>query len=83
MPFFKPIIIGGIDIEVESYSGSSEIEGVRFYIDNELKCVDYTPPYSMMWKKITPLKFKHTIKIVAFTSTGNEASVETTVWRFL
>ena len=85
IPFFTPLIIGRIDIEVNViYNDQSEINRVEFYIDDELKETDISGPYSWMWDERTPLRFRHTIKVMAYDNTGNySASDEINVWKFL
>jgi hypothetical protein len=79
MPFFTTLIIGHINITVIAFDESG-IDRVEFYIDDKLKSTITSPPYYWMWKEIK--FFKHTIKAIAFNSTGNYKSDEITVWKF-
>jgi len=82
--FFRiPLIIGNIDITVNAIDSSS-IEKVYFYIDEELESVDNSSPYIYPWTrdKITLLKHRHTLKVVAFDNAGNSASDEIKVRKF-
>jgi parallel beta-helix repeat protein len=79
MPFFTTLIIGHINITVIAFDESG-IDRVEFYIDGKLKSTITSPPYYWMWKEIK--FFKHTIKAIAFNSTGNYKSDEITVWKF-
>lgn len=56
----KTIIIGKITIEARAYNA----EKVEFYIDNELKYVDTSEPYSWTFDEF--LIGKHEIKLVAY-----------------
>jgi len=77
-----PFIIGKIDIEVDSLHSGSNINKVNFYIDNKLKYTDYAKPYNWTWDEKTLLKFRHTIKVIAYDTSGNKGSDEMTVWKF-
>jgi len=84
IPFFTPLIIGHIDIEVNVIcNDQSEINRVEFYIDDELKETDISEPYSWIWDERTPLKFRHTITIIAYDNAGNSANEEIAVRKFL
>jgi len=79
---FKPWIIGGIDIDVDASDDQSDIERVEFYIDDELKETDTTEPYSWTWDERTLLRFRHTIKVIAYDNADNNASDEICVMKF-
>ncbi len=81
MPFFVTIIIGNIDIEVDA-SDDNEVDRVEFYIDNEYVGNDTMAPYSWNWDEQTPLRFRHTIIVIAYDSAGNSKSDEIIVWKF-
>jgi len=80
LPFFRPLIIGGIDIEVEASDNISGISRIEFYVDGETKEFDYSEPYSWTWDE--KAFFKHTLKVVAFDRSGNIANDEIPVWKF-
>jgi PKD repeat protein len=82
MPFLTTIIVGSINIEVQASDYESGIDCVEFYIDNELKKTDNLAPYSWMWNEHTPFRFRHTIKAVAYDTSGNSAVKEADVWKF-
>ena len=67
------IICGPIDITVDVNSDAG-IDRVEFYIDNKLKTVDTTEPYSCKWMPLIP--FKHAIKAVVYDANGNYADDE-------
>ncbi|MEA2055189.1 MAG: beta-galactosidase trimerization domain-containing protein [Candidatus Thermoplasmatota archaeon] len=75
----KAIIIGKITIQAEAYSIEG-IEKVEFYIDDELKFVDYDEPYEWIWNEFA--FGRHEIKVMAYDSMGNEASDEQEIWIF-
>jgi len=83
MPFLTTIIVGSINIEIQASDYESGIDRVEFYIDNELKKTDDIAPYSLRWNEHTPFKFRHTIKAVAYDTSGNSAVEETNVWKFI
>ena len=80
MPFFMPIIVGSINVEVEVIEPDSGINRVEFYIDNELMETDIEPPYSWMWSKKT--FSKHTIKTIAYSNLETKTPDELAVWKF-
>jgi len=55
------------------------IQRVEFYIDNQLKHTSYEEPYTWEWKKGP---FKHTIKAIAYDSTGHSTSIEQDVFKW-
>jgi leucyl aminopeptidase len=78
-----PVILGFIAIEVNATDDRSGVNKVDFYVDGVLKETDTTAPYSWTWSERTPLKFKHTIKVIATDNTlKNTASAESVVWKF-
>ncbi|RLF41295.1 MAG: hypothetical protein DRN12_03545, partial [Thermoplasmata archaeon] len=82
IPFLTVVILGNINIEVEAVDYESGIDRVEFYIDDTLKSVDYSEPYSFMWDEDTSQEFKHTIKVIAYDRERNNASEEIRIWRF-
>jgi len=80
LPFSKPFIIGKITIQVEATPKPFEIERVEFYIDDTLKATDTEVPYQWTWD--TSAFFKHTIKVIAYDTTGKSDSDELTVKKF-
>ena len=78
--FISAIIIGKIDIEVNAFDNLSGINRVEFYIDDELKDVDDTKPYSWTWdEKVT--FFPYEIKVIAYDNAGNQNSDIRKVWK--
>ena len=82
--FRKSLILGSIDVTVEAIDYFSGINRVEFYIDNELKTVDNSSPFIYAWTmdKITFLRHRHTIKVIAFDNAGNSANDEIKVRKF-
>lgn len=80
MPLCVPLIIGKITIEVNVSSNQSNITQVDFYIDNELKATVTSQPYTWTWD--TRAFFRHSLKVTADNSFGNNASFELLVWKF-
>lgn len=78
--FSKPVIIGRITIEVDALQEPFGIDRVEFFIDDGLKATDTTAPYTWTWD--TPAFFKHTIKVIAYDTSGSSASDEITVKKF-
>jgi len=79
IPFFITIIIKQITIEVEATDPDDGVEKVEFYINNELMETDEVPAngiYSWTWEKRMFLRWRYTIKVVAYDS---ENSVEESI----
>jgi hypothetical protein len=74
------LAIGKISIEATAACADSPIEKVEFYVDNTLQGTDTTAPYSWVWK--TPALFRHSIKVVAYDTTGRTTSRDVTLWKF-
>ena len=64
LPFFTPVIIGEINVEVYVTDGGYEIEQVEFFIDDELKSTDYEYPYEYLWDEKTI--GQRTLKAIAY-----------------
>lgn len=77
LPFFTPVILRDIDIEV---TASENTDYVEFYIDDVLKNTDNKAPYVWLWDE--KAFFRHKIKVEAYDNTGNSASDERVVWIF-
>jgi hypothetical protein len=80
------IIYGPITITANVTSDQS-ITRVEFWVDGKLKGTVATAPYTYLWKPIIQFKglsLKHTIKVIAYDSSGNHASADLNVtkWRF-
>ena len=80
LPFFIPIIIGGIDVEIYASDDKSGVDHVSFYLDGMLKANLTSEPYKWTWNEKTP--GRHTIKATAYDIAGNQATDEIIVWRF-
>jgi len=83
LPFFKTIILGSIDIEVNASDAESGMNRVEFYIDDELKYTDDSPPYSWTWDEKTPLRFRHTVRVIAYDNAAQPSNETINVWKFL
>jgi len=59
------IIVGKITVAVYAEG----VERVEFFLDNEMRFVDRTPPFE--WKIEKPLKGKHSIRVVAYSRNGS------------
>lgn len=81
IPLLKPLIIGPIDIEVDTSDVEFDVEGVEFYIDGKLKNTDTNEPYIWRWSKIS--LFKHVVEAVAFSQDGERGGRTLMVRKFL
>jgi len=77
----KPIIIGDIKIRVDSSDLTSGVNRIEFYINEELKSIDYDYPYSWIWSEKN-LHINYILKLVSYDDAGNIAKNETTIMRF-
>jgi hypothetical protein len=82
--FFITIIIKKITIEVEATDSDDGVDRVEFYINNKHMGTDEAPAngvYSWTWEKRTFLRWRYTIKVVAYDS-ENSVGKEIKVIRF-
>jgi len=78
-PFIK-MILGDIEIKVAA-ADLDGIERVEFFINNQNKHIDTTYPYSWIWEKKLPFRFRNVIKVIAYDNKGNSAYNKVTVIR--
>ena len=84
IPFPTSRIIGPIDIEAMTgghWPGSSSVDYVDFYIDDEIQATISSEPYNWTWSAITI--GKHMVKIIAYGNNGAIAIEEREVRKFL
>lgn len=74
IPFFIPLIIGNVTIEANAHDDSG-INFVEFYIDKNLVCKLYSPPYSFEWNR----KGYHEIEVIAYDLSMNKANCSITL----
>jgi len=80
---FTTLIFGKITIKVNAVNYIYGIEKVEFYVDNILRKIDTDPPYSWRWRLSSHIRHRHTIKVVAYDTTGASIDDDLKVWRFL
>ena len=81
LPFKTPLIIGSIIVSVTANDGESGMDTVEFYINNDLKITDSSPPWEWRW---TELHFGlATIKIIAYDNEENFCEDEISVKKYL
>ncbi|HDM67411.1 MAG TPA: PKD domain-containing protein, partial [Thermoplasmatales archaeon] len=73
----RAVIIGDITIRANA-SDNIGIARVEFYLDNQLKHINFTPPYYWLCN-VTGIG-KHTIKAVAYDFAGHVAMDQKEVW---
>ena len=79
IPLPITVVIGNITIEVNA-SDNVGIAKVEFYIDNELKHVNYSYPYYWLWNETA--MGRYVIKAIAYDFAANTAMDEQKVWIF-
>ncbi len=79
-PFFVPLIIGYINVEVYASDDISGVEFVEFYLNNEFQINDTRAPYR--WKWTERKFFKHKLEVVVYDLAGNQNRTELVVWKF-
>jgi len=81
LPFLPwTIIIGAVDIMVDSHDNLSGLERIEFYIDDELVATQTEDPYVFRWDD--QAFFKHTIRVVGIDRAGNQNYHEIIVRKF-
>jgi hypothetical protein len=83
LSFFTTLIIGPIDITVNTYDNISGMDRVEFYIKDSLKKTDTSAPYIWLWKDITFGLKAHDIKVITYDNAGNHANDTIMVWKIL
>ena len=84
MPFPTSRVIGPIDIEASTgghWPGSSSVDYVEFYIDDDLQATVTNAPFNWTWSTIS--FGKHMVKIIAYDTYGNMAVEEREVHKVL
>jgi len=80
LPFFTPIIIGKIDIEVEALANEGAIDYIEIFINDELKATLDSDPYTWRWnERVFGTK---TILVKAYNQEGLYSRDEIEVWKF-
>ena len=82
LPLFRTWVFGDIDVEVEAFNEESDIEKVKFYLNDELQYTDYSEPYSWAWDHSLPFHYRYRIKAVAYDEEGKQSGDEIIVWKF-
>lgn len=80
IPFFTPIIIGKVDIEVEVSVNGSNIDYVEFFVENELQETLDTEPY--IWRWNDRVFGRKTVSVKAYNQDGLYGQDEREVWKF-
>jgi hypothetical protein len=80
------IIYGKITITA-NVSSETDVAKVEFYVDGKLKETVTVAPYTYVWQpfiQFNGLSLKHTIKVIAYDTSGHNATAELNVtkWRF-
>ena len=83
LSFFTTLIIGPIDIIVNTYDNTSGMDRVEFYIKDSLKKTDTSAPYIWLWRDITFGLKAHDIKVITYDNAGNHANDTIMVWKIL
>jgi len=83
LPFFYPIIIGPIDIEISLVlNGGNPVDNVEILIDNISKYNFTSEPYTYHWDEKTPFRFRYKIEVIAHREWDTDASRTLKVWKF-
>ena len=78
-PFFSTIIIGDIDIIADASDVETGIDYVELYIDGSYEDDSYSAPYEWTGMK---LSFgRHTIRVIAYDTTGLSSDAEISVFK--
>jgi hypothetical protein len=79
-PFFKPLIIGAIEINISAKDNDSSIQQMEFYINNKL--AHTTNKSSLLFQWNETYYGKQIISVISIDSNGNKAVFEKTIWKF-
>jgi len=82
LPFYTTLLLGNIKIKANAANYIYGIDRVEFYVDNIKRRIDSTPPYSWTWRLSSHIKHRHTIKVIAYDTTGANVDDDLKVWRF-
>lgn len=74
------IILGRITITAEVFS-TGKVEKVEFYVDDEIRFVDYESPYQWVWRELTI--GWHQIGVIAYDERDNKAEDNVTVFTII
>jgi hypothetical protein len=77
------LIIGKITIEAIANDTESGIDRVSFLIDGEEQAEITTAPYTFVWTRFSLPFIPHTISVVAYDESGNDASKDVIARKFL
>jgi len=77
-PLNNETVTGTVTIQA-AITGNCVVDRVEFYIDSTLKGTDTSEPYSYDWDTTTAFVGPHTIRAVAYSSTGNNNDSQITV----
>lgn len=80
IPFFVPLIIGNITIDVDILNPGYGINSIEFNINDNLVFTDTEYPFTYVLNE--PRFGKQTIEIVAEDSTGQISTKELVIWKF-
>ncbi|HUT00629.1 MAG TPA: Ig-like domain-containing protein [Candidatus Thermoplasmatota archaeon] len=80
--FLTTLVIGKIEVTANASDNQSGVQKVEFYVDEELKGIDVTAPYSWIWSDRGNF-FPYILKVVAYDNVGNQNSDELKVWKIL
>jgi len=83
LPLAKPLIVGGIDIEINATDNQTGINRVEIFIDSKLVSNDTVAPYMWTWNEKTPFHWQHTLKVIAYNNAGNSTTKELSMRKFL
>lgn len=80
MPWFMPIVMGVIDVEITASDDETGMKYVELYLNDELKENFSAGPYCWTWDE---RGFgRYTLKAVGYDEAGNYGSDEISVWKF-
>lgn len=80
-PFYKPVIIGSIDIIAEASDSQSGMDHVEIYIDNNLTKSFNSTPYIWRWYARVLFPTKIEIKILGYDNVGNVATTSIDIFK--
>lgn len=75
IPWINTVAFEEIYVDVYAMDNQSGIDRVEFYVNGELRGIDYSPPYFWLWKE-EAIYGKYLLEVIAYDKDGNIAKDE-------
>ncbi len=75
IPWINTVAFEEIYVDVYAMDNQSGIDRVEFYVNGELRSIDYSPPYLWLWKE-EAIYGRYLLEVIAYDKDGNMAKDE-------